>query len=344
MSETIRVASPDDVPPGSGRVVEANGVRIAVFNVAGTYHAIDDACSHQGGPLSEGTLDGTAVTCPWHGARFDVTTGAVLSPPAQCGVASYPVRASGPDLLVELPAAGHDSPAAESRRTTLILTAKTPETPDVVSFFFRPEGPLSWQAGQFLRYTLPHPEPDDRGIARYFTIASAPFEGHVMLTTRFAQGRSSTFKQALRELPIDAPVEVDPPAGNFTYLESDVPHVLIAGGIGITPFRAMLLDRAHRELPVHATLLYANRTSDFVYRREVDALRRRHPRLVIRYLVSPQHITRDSITGVIPELETAVFLVSGPEPFVKGLEGMLSELGVPDTRLKRDYFPGYGWN
>ena len=164
-----------------------------------------------------------------------------------------------------------------------------------------------------------------------------------MLTTRFAGERSSTFKRALRGLPIDARVEVDTPAGDFTLPNPDLPHVLIAGGIGITPFRAMLLDLDHRELPVNTTLLYANRTADFVYQSEIDALRRRHPRLVIRHFVSPERITQDAIAGVAPELDAPIFLVSGPEPFVKTIEGMLSHIGVPDTRIKRDYFPGYDW-
>jgi ferredoxin-NADP reductase len=105
----------------------------------------------------------------------------------------------------------------------------------------------------------------------------------------------------------------------------------------------MLLDLDHRELPVNATLLYANRTPDFVYQREIDALRRRCPGLVVHHVVSPQRITRDSIASAVSDLEAAVFLVSGPEPFVEGLEGTLAEMGVPETRLKRDYFPGYDW-
>ncbi len=343
MSEAIRIASAAAIPPGSGMVAEAKGMRIAVFNVGGRFHAIEDTCSHQGGPLSEGTLDGQVVTCPWHGARFDVTTGAVLSLPARRGVATYPVRVSGPDLLVDIPAVGAGSLGAGDGQMKLVLAAKRVETQDVTSFLFRSEVPLSWQAGQFLRYRLPHSEPDDRRTTRYFTIASAPFEGHTMLTTRFAAERSSTFKRALRELPIGARVEVDKPAGDFTLSHPDLPHVLVAGGIGITPFRAMLLDLDHRRLPVNATLLYANRTPDFVYQREIDALRRRHPGLVMHYFVSPQGITRGSIASVVPDLEAAIFLVSGPEPFVEGLEGMLSEMGVPETRLKRDYFPGYDW-
>lgn len=70
---------------------------------------------------------------------------------------------------------------------------------------------------------------------------------------------------------------------------------------------------------------------------------RRHPRLVAHYVVSPRRITGDSIRRVVPDRETAVFLVSGPEPFVQSIEGALSRMGVPDARVKRDYFPGYGW-
>lgn len=225
----------------------------------------------------------------------------------------------------------------------LILVAKRPETEDVMSFMFRSDALLKWQAGQFLQYTLPHPDADDRGIARYFTIASAPFEGHVMLTTRFASERSSSFKRALRQLPVGAAVEVGEPDGDFVVGDPGDEHVLIAGGIGVTPFRAILVDLDHRELPIKATLLYANRTPDFVYKAEMDRLAGRHPGLVVRYLVSPERVTQPSIRAVAADLEKPTFHVSGPEPFVEALGGMLSGLGVPDAHVKRDYFPGYDW-
>jgi ferredoxin-NADP reductase/nitrite reductase/ring-hydroxylating ferredoxin subunit len=343
MSEGIRVASATEIPPGSARLVEAKGNRIAVFNVGGRYHAIDDTCSHQGGPLSEGTLDGPVVSCPWHGARFDVTTGAVLSGPARRGVTAYPVRVSGSDLLVEIPTATVEPLTADDRGVMVYLAGIRPETPDVVSLLFRSEQSLSWQAGQFLRYRLPHSDPDNRGTTRYFTIASAPFEGRIMLTTRFAGDRSSTFKRALRELRIGAAVEVGRPAGDFTLSDPERPHVLIAGGIGITPFRAMLMDLDHRGRPLNATLVYVHRTTDVVYQGEIDALHRRHPSLVVRHVVSPEHISPDVIRVVAPDLASPVFYVSGPEPFVQAVEGMLAGLAVPDANVKRDYFPGYEW-
>jgi ferredoxin-NADP reductase len=226
----------------------------------------------------------------------------------------------------------------------LILVAKRFETADVMSFIFKGfngDVPLTWQAGQFLSYALPHPDPDDRGITRYFTIASAPFEGHVMLTTRFASGRSSSFKRALRQLPAGAAVEVGEPDGDFILGDPNGEHILLAGGIGVTPFRAILLDLDHSGLPINATLLYANRTPDFVYKDEIDRLAGRHAGLVVRYLVSPTRITEASIRGVAPDLAKPIFNVSGPEPFVESLEGMLAGLGVPEANVRRDYFPGY---
>lgn len=102
MGKLVKVASAADIPPGSGKLVEVEGKRIAVFNVGGRYYAIDDTCPHRGGPLSEGVLHGEVVTCPWHGSTFNVTTGAVLSPPARDGVSHYSVRDSGGELSVEV--------------------------------------------------------------------------------------------------------------------------------------------------------------------------------------------------------------------------------------------------
>ena len=86
----------------AGKVVEAGGQSIAVFQVAGSYYAVGNVCTHRGGPLPQGTLSGSEVICPWHGARFDVRTGAVLGPPAREGVKSYPVRVNGGDVEVEV--------------------------------------------------------------------------------------------------------------------------------------------------------------------------------------------------------------------------------------------------
>src|SRR5260370_25998578 len=98
----LKIAQTKDVPPGQAAAFTIEGQKIALFNVEGTYHAIGDTCTHLGGPLSEGDVQGTMVTCPWHGADFDLKTGAVLGPPAQKGVPSYKVVVEGDDIKVEV--------------------------------------------------------------------------------------------------------------------------------------------------------------------------------------------------------------------------------------------------
>lgn len=102
MARTVKVAQVGDVSPGQGKVVQADGRAIALFNVDGTFYAVDNTCTHVGGPLGEGALIGEQVTCPWHGAEFNVTTGKMLSPPAKSDVRTYPVEIDGDDVLIEL--------------------------------------------------------------------------------------------------------------------------------------------------------------------------------------------------------------------------------------------------
>jgi nitrite reductase (NADH) small subunit len=102
MAQFIKVASAADLAPGAAKCVEVAGKKIALFNLEGNFYAIDDTCTHRGGPLSEGEVSGEEVTCPWHGAIYNIKTGAVLGSPAPRGVASYPVRVQGSDVEVEV--------------------------------------------------------------------------------------------------------------------------------------------------------------------------------------------------------------------------------------------------
>lgn len=102
MTKLIKIATASDVPPGQGAAFTVEGQRIALFNVEGAYYAIGDSCTHRGGALSEGDVQGTKVTCPLHGADFDLKTGAALGPPAQQGVPSYKVVVEGDDIKVEI--------------------------------------------------------------------------------------------------------------------------------------------------------------------------------------------------------------------------------------------------
>ena len=103
MSEFIKVAETKDVAAGTGILVELEGERVALFNENGTFYAIGDVCTHAGGPLSEGDLEGDVVTCPWHGAQFDIKTGEATSPPATEPVPTYRVKVEGENILIERP-------------------------------------------------------------------------------------------------------------------------------------------------------------------------------------------------------------------------------------------------
>jgi 3-phenylpropionate/trans-cinnamate dioxygenase ferredoxin subunit len=99
----VRVGRAGDVPEGRPGIFLVEDRHIAVYRLADGWHAIDDICTHDGGPLAEGDLEDDVVVCPRHGARFSVRTGAALSFPAVTPVDTYPVRVEGDDLLVGLP-------------------------------------------------------------------------------------------------------------------------------------------------------------------------------------------------------------------------------------------------
>jgi nitrite reductase/ring-hydroxylating ferredoxin subunit len=102
MSRFVKMAALQELPPGAAKEVEFEGRVYAIFNVDGQISAIDGICPHQGGPLADGALEGTTVTCPWHGWQFDVVTGKTpLGPKIKQAV--YEVKIEGQDVMVAVP-------------------------------------------------------------------------------------------------------------------------------------------------------------------------------------------------------------------------------------------------
>jgi 3-phenylpropionate/trans-cinnamate dioxygenase ferredoxin subunit len=95
MTDWIDVAAPEDIAPGTARVVDVDGVMVAVINLDGEFYAIEDVCTHDGGELASGCIEGEEIVCPRHGARFNIKTGAVTAPPAYEDVDTLPVRVEG---------------------------------------------------------------------------------------------------------------------------------------------------------------------------------------------------------------------------------------------------------
>ena len=145
----------------------------------------------------------------------------------------------------------------------LTLTDKIQRSSDCFSFLFKPEKPVTWKAGQFMQFTIQHENPDDRGISRFFSISSAPYEENIMITTRISAEKSSTFKKALTGLEKNGIISAMPPQGEFTVEDFSKSIVFIAGGIGITPVRSILLDLDYKmDLPgIPVYLLYSNRNN-----------------------------------------------------------------------------------
>jgi 3-phenylpropionate/trans-cinnamate dioxygenase ferredoxin component len=102
MPRFVTLAPAEEIPPGEREIFEIDGVYIAVFNVDGTFYAIEDVCTHDDGPLAEGELDGYEIACPRHGARFDIRTGQVLSMPAVVDVRWFPVRVEDGQIQIDM--------------------------------------------------------------------------------------------------------------------------------------------------------------------------------------------------------------------------------------------------
>ena len=100
-AEFVTVARMGEIAPGTGRQVIVNERWVGLFNIKGEYHAIDNLCLHRGGPLCEGPIAGTIVTCPWHGWQYDVTTGTLIQDPI-VGVSRHETRVVGDEVQVRL--------------------------------------------------------------------------------------------------------------------------------------------------------------------------------------------------------------------------------------------------
>lgn len=238
----------------------------------------------------------------------------------------------------------------------LKLVDKKSTEASTTSFWFKPDEDLEFKPGQFLHYTIPNPNPDDRGEKRFFSIASPPYEDLIRLTTKFSPD-GSTFKKDLQKLQVGESIEASIPKGSFSLDDTKKEYVFIAGGIGITPFRSILLDLDHRKKPLNISLLYANKTQDAIFKEELEKLAQRHPEFRIFYIISDEKIKEEKLAGnitfihgrvdeamirkLVPDLQKPMYYISGPESMVENLEQIVWDMGIPKEQIKRDYYPGY---
>jgi 3-phenylpropionate/trans-cinnamate dioxygenase ferredoxin subunit len=101
MAKYLTVGKTSDIAPGTVRVFDVDGQAVGVANVDGQFYAFADVCTHDDGPVAEGELDGCVIECPRHGARFDITPGAVLSMPAVVDLPVYELRIEGDEIKIK---------------------------------------------------------------------------------------------------------------------------------------------------------------------------------------------------------------------------------------------------
>lgn len=215
---------------------------------------------------------------------------------------------------------------------------------DVKTFIFSASQPTSWVAGQYMHYMLPHNQADDRGEERWFTISSPPYDGKLELTTRILKNKGSSFKNCLASLKIGDQIEVDLPEGDFVVTDTNANYVFIAGGIGITPFHSILLQLNHESVNLNSHLLYGNRDENYLFKSELDKISSRMSNFKIDYITEPTRISETEINSAAKKYENPYYYISGPEPMVEYYKAQLVEMGIPENRIRADYFPGYVWS
>lgn len=215
----------------------------------------------------------------------------------------------------------------------------------IKSFWFKPERPLRYIAGQFTQLQLPLSNPDARGDKHWFTLSSSPSEPLVGITTKFTPEAGSSFKQALLDLQPGDPVLLAEPMGDFVLpKDPTIPLLFVAGGIGVTPIRSIIrwLHDTNEQRSVH--LLYSVRkTHELAFRDLFEMYDMTLTPIVTEPDPSWQGQSMPLTSDQIMQLAGPHHLVylSGPEPMVETFVDELRGQGFPHHRLITDYFSGY---
>lgn len=216
--------------------------------------------------------------------------------------------------------------------------------------FEKPHG-FSFIAGQYGGFTLMNPqETDDKGITRRFSFLSAPHDEHIEIVTRV---QTSAYKRNLQKLAVGEEIKLAGPSGNFVLHEdSNIPAVMIAGGIGISPFYSIIKHVLQHQPKQHITLFYGNQTlTDSAFLEELQQWEKNHSQFkLVPALANPHpewtretgYINDDMLVKNIPDLDAPIFYVCGSPAMVAAMQRvLLEELQIPQDRVKVEDFPGY---
>lgn len=218
--------------------------------------------------------------------------------------------------------------------------------------FEKPPG-FSYTAGQFGEVTLANPpETDTEGNTRTFTLASAPYEGDLMVATRM---RDSAFKRVLKSMALGTEVSLNAPDGSLT-LHSDarIPAVFLSGGIGVTPVRSIVLQATHDKLPHKIVLFDSNRRpEDAAFLDELAEAQTRNPNFTLIGTMTEMeksskvwrgetgYVTQAMLLTSVQDLSRPIFYISGPPAMVAAMRKVLDDAGVKDDKIRTEEFAGY---
>lgn len=218
---------------------------------------------------------------------------------------------------------------------------------NIKTFYFKPERPVHYTAGQFTELYLHHSNPDDRGEKRFFTVSSSPTEPFMTITTKFAADRSSTFKQALRTLTPGTPLKLADPMGDFVLpKDKSIPLLFVAGGIGVTPMHSMIKYLQDTGEQRDIQLMYAvNTDKELAFVPLFKEYGLKFTPIVKEpspgYNGETGTLTVERLLEAIGGSQDMLIYLSGPEPMTKAFAEGLKQHGIHKHRIITDYFPGY---
>ncbi|OGK17897.1 hypothetical protein A3B50_01745 [Candidatus Roizmanbacteria bacterium RIFCSPLOWO2_01_FULL_40_42] len=227
------------------------------------------------------------------------------------------------------------------------LVAKKGVARETVTFHFEKPVGYTYEPGQFIELTLAQLEGDEKETKHFFTLSSAPYESFLGVTTRI---RPTQLKQALNMSKIGQEVIVTDAMGSFLLDETSTPCVFIAGGIGVTPFRSMILQQTHDESQKELVLFYSNRTrEDTAYYDEFEQAKKDNLHFKFIPIMTKldhwtgekKHISSEMLEKYLPDLNTPVFYSAGPPAMVKSIKELLLSLSIPQEHVKTEEFDGY---
>ena len=228
-------------------------------------------------------------------------------------------------------------------RHEVTLTAREEIAEGTMAFRFAKPAGLAFKAGQSVSVALIDPPPEPNSARRTFSLASAPCEAELMVATRMREG--SAFKRALKSLSLGAPVRISGPLGDMTLHEDAArPAVFIAGGIGITPFRSMLLQAEHDRLQHRLLLAYSNRKrGQAAFLAELEALEKRHDRFRLLALMTDTDglLNEAALKRFAGDAAGAVYYLAGPPAMVGAMTTLLANAGVAADGVRSEEFFGY---